>query len=129
MILACVAWVVAVSGASVVIVDTVAAFHVILQAIALVTSKSVNHHLVILVPVIPISHVSNRLLQSYVRLAAPSIVPSHVHTHTWLFAGVPTLVTSPAHAADRSGAVAQAFILNTLVAAHLANLVSTLDAL
>jgi hypothetical protein len=48
---ACVACVVAVSGASQVIVDTVQAFHVIDQAIALVHSKSVNHHLVTLVQV------------------------------------------------------------------------------
>jgi len=58
VIAAWVAWVVAVSGASQVIVVTVAAFPVILATIALVTVRSTNHHLVILVPVLPISPVS-----------------------------------------------------------------------
>ena len=61
---ACVACVVAVSGASHVIVVTVAAFPVTLPAIAFVTSRSVNRPLVILVHVIPISPVSKRLDQS-----------------------------------------------------------------
>ena len=42
----------------------VAELPVIAHAIALVTVRSVNQPLVILVHVIPISHVSNKLLQS-----------------------------------------------------------------
>ena len=39
------------------------------------------------------------LVPSNCRALTHSIVPSHVHTHTWLFTGVPTLVTLPDHAA------------------------------
>jgi len=61
IIFGCVACVVAVSGASPVIVDTVPAFPVIDPSMAFVTVKSVNQPLVILVPVIPISPVRSRL--------------------------------------------------------------------
>ena len=71
----CDAWVVAVSGASPVMVDTVAAFPVMEPAMALVTCKSVNHPLVTLEPVEAMEPVSVREFVPNAKLPPDTVNP------------------------------------------------------